>query len=626
MIQISHKQASDRFDTLPDKLKDVGFSANSVYVIDQACVQNHLSEDKQAKISQLVGYVLFGFIHPEDLSREIQEALSINSEITNTISVEINRKIFAPVRNDLDKVYAPVPSTVTAPSSQVAPENIINLKTASAPAAIKPGIPPTPAQAPTAPQASSTVSVIGGAKEGAAEKTVEVIPPTKLEEKLKEHEAPFILHKEEAEIKPTTPPAPDKRSLGGLFWFLGGKGKGEKEEIKAEVQLEKPQATIKAEPIRLVGTPPTAPKIVHYTEARPPVSPFGAGEVKPIAEIRPISPVSPKPITPTTGPEEPKEVSIPIIGKATPSAPPKPLLAPPLAPSKPEPKTAEPTIIRKDFKAEPLPAIKQAEPVIIPPQPLPKAGALPQKEEKPGTLDLSVFKNIPDYGVRPKITEQPKPEAAARPAPLPEKKEFKPPEPIMHPALKPVIPPAAPRIEPEMFKPKEPPKEVREIIKEAPKSVAEVKKVEEVKKPEEKTAKQETPIINIYIAPEAAKGIQPTKIEGVSVKAGIAGTTSQPPPAPAQPQNAGAPAVGQPQVVERVIERIIEKTASKPQQPPKKYSFEELPPGTFMAPAPPPPPQKPKPTSANFPENKRPHDDNVIDLRTFEIKKEGQTG
>lgn len=623
MVQISYKQAGDRFDTLPDNLKEIGFTAHSTQIVEQACSQNHLSEDKQVIVKRLVGYTLFGFIHPEDLSREIREALVVNSAISDAIASEINRKLFTPIKNDLAKVYAPVPGSIVSPTSQVAPENIIDLKTTLPPAAIKPEAPiAASTQALAAPKAPAAIPMIGATKEGIAEKPIQVIPPSKLEEQAKEHEAPFILHKEEAEIKPTAPPPPEKRSLGGLFWFLGGKGKGEKEEIKAEVELLKPQAGMKPEPIKLVSTPATAPKIVHYTEAKPAPSPFGATQVKPLGprEVRPIeiekaptvTLIAPKTTTLETPIEKPKEVSIPIISKAAPPAPPKAPPPPPPAPPKLESKAAELLVIRKDFKAEPLPVVvKPPEPLIVAPKPpLPQPTPLPEKkeikpvvsrieppvvsrvepEEKPNTIDLSVFKNLPEYGVRPQLKE-----------------ESKKPEPIIHPA--------PPRIEPETFKSKEPPREVREIIKETPKPATEIKKIEELRKPEERPAKPETPVINIYITPEAVKKAEATQGKPFEVAQGKPTASSIP-----------APAASQPPVVERVIERIIEKTTAPQPKPPKKYSFEGLPPGTFVAPAPPPPPQKPKPTSANFPESKRPHDDNVIDLRTFEIKKEGNAG
>ena len=48
-----------------------------------------------------------GFIHPEDLAKEIKDALNLNPEIANSIADEIDRKIFNPIRTDLEKIYSP---------------------------------------------------------------------------------------------------------------------------------------------------------------------------------------------------------------------------------------------------------------------------------------------------------------------------------------------------------------------------------------------------------------------------------------------------------------------------------------------------------------------------------------
>src|SRR4030043_2019917 len=100
MIQINRKQALQRLELLPENLKDALFSETNAEIIWKAGSSEHLSEDKVAIFGKLVGYVILGFIHIGDLAEEIRVALNLNPEIVNTIVSEVNRKIFAPFKEE----------------------------------------------------------------------------------------------------------------------------------------------------------------------------------------------------------------------------------------------------------------------------------------------------------------------------------------------------------------------------------------------------------------------------------------------------------------------------------------------------------------------------------------------
>lgn len=107
MIKISQDQALKRWGTLPDILKESIFSAYNAEILWRVCGNQHLSEDKIDKIAIITGDVLMGFLHPEDFAQEIHETLNINIEIAKAIAIEIDRKIFSPLKKELEKVYQP---------------------------------------------------------------------------------------------------------------------------------------------------------------------------------------------------------------------------------------------------------------------------------------------------------------------------------------------------------------------------------------------------------------------------------------------------------------------------------------------------------------------------------------
>jgi hypothetical protein len=76
--------------------------------------------------------VLLGFIHVEDLGKEIADTLKIDGRIANNIADALNKKIFAPLHPEIQKVYSPIitPETgkrpVPVPLGQVSGSNIPN--------------------------------------------------------------------------------------------------------------------------------------------------------------------------------------------------------------------------------------------------------------------------------------------------------------------------------------------------------------------------------------------------------------------------------------------------------------------------------------------------------------------
>ncbi len=107
MVNVTQVQAQKRFQVLPETIQDAIFSVKSADIISSVCSQNHLSDEKTAKVSESAGWVLLGFIHPEDLAGEIRDSAGIDIKIASLIADQINTKIFQPIREEIEKIYAP---------------------------------------------------------------------------------------------------------------------------------------------------------------------------------------------------------------------------------------------------------------------------------------------------------------------------------------------------------------------------------------------------------------------------------------------------------------------------------------------------------------------------------------
>ena len=112
-LSISENQIT-RLKTIPEVIKNTLFSIQTPEIIKKIVEQNNLPQEKLGEIAKLVGLVLMGFIHGEELSSEINQRIGISLIASKALSDSINVRIFRAVQADLDKIYAPLPHTEIA--------------------------------------------------------------------------------------------------------------------------------------------------------------------------------------------------------------------------------------------------------------------------------------------------------------------------------------------------------------------------------------------------------------------------------------------------------------------------------------------------------------------------------
>ena len=154
----SYNQLSERWDLLPQSLKDALYSEVGSTLLWTTCEAEHIPESKIRDIARLMGYVLMGFLRPEDMATEIRDSTGIDIRIASSIVGVMNQKIFSLLRPDIDKVF----DLTGAPRSimpkileEVRPAPKAQISVASPPPAKLPvaAVPPAPS---TPQQPSST--------------------------------------------------------------------------------------------------------------------------------------------------------------------------------------------------------------------------------------------------------------------------------------------------------------------------------------------------------------------------------------------------------------------------------------------------------------------------------------
>ncbi len=440
MINLSSNQALQRWDTLPQVLRDALYSEPNSEFVWKTADAEHIPEQKIYGVLRVAGYVLMGFIHPEDMAAELKDRLNVDPKVCASIAEAINQRIFTPIRQDIDKIYEP-PSKFGAgpkmiqdlagpeiisqtakegPSIGATPIGENQMKAAPAPAApaklpdvgwsrstpaepvvklseTRPGMPQAPARGGSPAPGATTVGpkpAMPAGPMGEFERIslMQQKPPapaapgapmpTTAAVKMpagsaaKAAEPAPVMLHEDASYQ-ATPKAPEFRIQMPTARF-GEENKNVPPVKPAMMELGK--AALPA-----AGSPTSAPaKVVHYTEYKP-AAPSAPGAANISAAPKPSMPVPPVSMAPQ-GPRQVTELTSGGAPSSKPSAPPAAPASMPKPPTPPTPpvntQTPAPAqkIVYKNYSeppAAPMPPKPPTPPGTTPPAASPPAPPKP---------------------------------------------------------------------------------------------------------------------------------------------------------------------------------------------------------------------------------------------------------
>lgn len=105
MPQYTKQQLEERYNKLPDALKDALFSVDIAHTMFEIGKRNLLTIEKTGFLAEETGYVILGLTHPENLAANLQEKLSVDDEELIKIVSEVNKEVFLPIREMLKKTH-----------------------------------------------------------------------------------------------------------------------------------------------------------------------------------------------------------------------------------------------------------------------------------------------------------------------------------------------------------------------------------------------------------------------------------------------------------------------------------------------------------------------------------------
>lgn len=105
MLTITRNQVLDRWNELPDVIKEAIYSEDLNNQMSKIFDSFHLSEPKKQDMSYLCLLVFTGFLYRQDLYKEIQTNLNIDNKLALEIYSELDKKIFLPYRKEIDTIF-----------------------------------------------------------------------------------------------------------------------------------------------------------------------------------------------------------------------------------------------------------------------------------------------------------------------------------------------------------------------------------------------------------------------------------------------------------------------------------------------------------------------------------------
>lgn len=126
MADIPLEKRLERYDTIPQTLRDALNSEAVDKVLWTIGEVHHLGEERTFKIVRVVGLVIMGFIHPNDLAKEAASETGIDKRLAEEIACEIQLKILNPLMPEINAAFnyhiTGIPPVTTTPSPPPQPE------------------------------------------------------------------------------------------------------------------------------------------------------------------------------------------------------------------------------------------------------------------------------------------------------------------------------------------------------------------------------------------------------------------------------------------------------------------------------------------------------------------------
>jgi len=126
MATYSTDEAKKRYESLPSEIKNLIYSPEMSFTVQQIGQKNKLHIDQIDSLNTEIGQVMLGFVKTEEFLPALMEMLGIERAQADSIAKDVNDMLFLKIRESMKKVaemgsMSPTSSTPVTPTPVSAP-------------------------------------------------------------------------------------------------------------------------------------------------------------------------------------------------------------------------------------------------------------------------------------------------------------------------------------------------------------------------------------------------------------------------------------------------------------------------------------------------------------------------
>jgi hypothetical protein len=201
MAEHSAEEARKKYEALPPEVKNLLYSPEMSFTIQQIGQKNGLHIDQIDSLNTEVGQVMLGFVSPQEFASELMEMLNLDQAKAQAVAQDVDSMLFSKIRGSMKASYeaAKAEPAPTAPATPIAvrtpPQPLASVLPKSTPQTMPATTPPPPPPVKPIPPPSAPVPP--------------PIPPKPVQTATSEmHQAETMLSQKTVEVAPAASAAP----------------------------------------------------------------------------------------------------------------------------------------------------------------------------------------------------------------------------------------------------------------------------------------------------------------------------------------------------------------------------------------------------------------------------------
>src|SRR3989344_5523854 len=106
--QYTPSQIFQLYSQSPPDIQETAISVRAAEQLGNIALKHKLSDDQTIKTAQLLGLVLFGLLHPDELAANLQQELNIELAQAKTLYRNIWETLLRPIETSLRRIHGPI--------------------------------------------------------------------------------------------------------------------------------------------------------------------------------------------------------------------------------------------------------------------------------------------------------------------------------------------------------------------------------------------------------------------------------------------------------------------------------------------------------------------------------------